>query len=60
MPTPHQTAAAASRHRFDLGTPDYDLRFELETFAEEEAAEAERLEAEGRREMYEMLDLGAY
>lgn len=53
-------AAAANEYAANIGS-DYSLACELQDFAEQEAeAEAERLEAEGRREMYAMLELTGY
>jgi len=48
-------ATAADEQRFNEGVPDYDLRFEEAEFEADEEAEADRLEAEGRREIYMTL-----
>lgn len=59
MTTTTQTAAAANEYKSRIGQ-DLCPAFELSDWEEEQEAEAERLEAEGRAEMLHMLDLGGY
>lgn len=51
-----RTAQAANEYRHHIGQ-DLNLSFESGEWEEEEAADLERWEAEGRAELYSMLGL---